>query len=296
MSHPNDPRPHPPQDAPGIESAYPPHDAGHPTPAPGGYAPPGYHPPPQPAAGNGLATTGFVLGLLGFLGAWIPLLNVIGILLAVLGVIFAITGLVRASKVGTGKGLAVTGLVLGAVAIVVAVVINVVVLGAVDSAVQDATSTTVDVPAGSDASSEASDSDTGSTRSDPAPLGSAVSGGDWTVTINSVTTADEDSYGSTPDPGKTLLVVNLTATYTGDDDQGSTAWATVKYVSPDGTSVDSTDGFWIPEDKFDSLKTVYNGGSITGNRMFEVPADSWEDGVLAVSPALFRDDTFIALS
>ena len=45
------------------------------------YAPnPGY-PPPAPVKGsNGLATAGFVLGLLGLLGSWIPFLNILGII------------------------------------------------------------------------------------------------------------------------------------------------------------------------------------------------------------------------
>ena len=34
---------------------------------------------------NGLATAGFVLGLLGLLGSWIPVLNILGIILGVLG-------------------------------------------------------------------------------------------------------------------------------------------------------------------------------------------------------------------
>ena len=89
----------------------------------------------------------------------------------------------------------------------------------------------------------------------------------------------------------------MTATYNGNDEQGSTPWATVKFVSPDGTTVDTTSGstLFIAENEFDSLKTVYNGASIKGDQMLEVPAKSWQDGVLAVSPGMFSDDTFVAV-
>lgn len=110
-------------------------------------------------------------------------------------------------------------------------------------------------------------------------------------------TADKDSFGEGPGPGKTLLVVNMTAVYNGDDEQGDTAWATAKFVTAEGTTIDSGDGssLFIPENQFDLLTTIYNGASVTGNTMIEVPADGWEDGVLTVSPDLLSGDTFVAV-
>lgn len=52
---------------------------------------------------------------------------------------------------------------------------------------------------------------------------------------------------------------------------------------------------FIAEDEFDSLTTVYGGASVKGDQMLEVPADDWKDGVLAVSPGMMSDDTFVAL-
>ena len=51
---------------------------------------------------------------------------------------------------------------------------------------------------------------------------------------------------------------------------------------------------FIAENEFDSLKTVYNGASIKGDQLLEVPAN-WQDGVLAVSPGMLSDDTFVAV-
>lgn len=267
--------------------------------------------PPAPYAGqqepvlvkgsNGLATAGFVLGLLGLLTSWIPLLNIVGIILGILGVILAGVGLAKSKKVNAGKGLAIAGIVLGALAVIFAVLINAVFVSAVDDAIDETTKTNVEAPKDKDgkaaSGNKESDAELGTTRDDPAPLGSALSGDDWTVKINSVKTVNSDSIGQGPAAGMTLLAVNLTATYNGDDSQGATAWASVKFVGTDGTTVDSTSGstIFLAENDFDSLKTIYNGASIKGDQLLEVPADTWKDGVLAVSPAVFSDDTFLSL-
>lgn len=258
---------------------------------------------PVPGKGsNGLATAGFVLGLLGLLSSWIPFLNIVGIILGVIGVVLASVGLAKSKKVNAGKGLAIAGIVLGVLAVIFAVLVNAVFVSAVDKAVDETTSTSVEAPSGSgdEAASDdeaASGAELGTTRDNPAPLGSAITGDDWTVTINSVKTINEDSMGQKAAAGSTLLAVNMTATYNGDDEQGSTPWATVKFVSPDGTTIDSTGGstLFIAENEFDSLKTVYNGASVKGDQLLEVPAESWQDGVLAVSPGMLSDDTFVAV-
>jgi hypothetical protein len=260
-------------------------------------------PAPVPATGsNGLATAGFVLGLLGLLSSWIPFLNIVGIILGVVGVVLAAVGLARSKKVNAGRGLAIAGLVLGVLAVIIAVLINAVFVSAVDKAVDEKTNTSVEAPAKSKdgaASDEkaVSDSELGKTRDNPAPLGSAISGDDWTVKINSVKTVAQDSMGQAPAAGSTLLAINLTATYNGDDEQGSTPWTTVDFVSADGTTIDSTEGssLFIAENEFDSLKTVYHGASVKGDQLIEVPASGWQAGVLAVSPGMLSDDTFVAV-
>jgi hypothetical protein len=262
----------------------------------------GQHAPVPEKGSNGLATAGFVLGLLGLLSSWIPFLNIVGIILGVIGAVLAAVGLAKSKKVNAGKGLAIAGLVLGALAVIIAVLINAVFVSAVDKAVEETTSTSVEAPsdAGDEAASDdeaAPDAELGTTRDNPAPLGSAISGDDWTVKINSVKTISKDSIGQTPAAGSTLLAINMTATYNGDDEQGSTPWATVKFVSADGTTIDSTSGstLFMAENDFDSLKTVYNGASVKGDQLLEVPADNWRDGVLAVSPGILSDDTFVAV-
>ena len=264
---------------------------------------PGHYAPPPAKGSNGLATAGFVLGLLGLLGSWIPLLNILGIVLGILGVVLAGVGLAKSKKVNAGKGLAITGIILGTLAVIFAVLVNAVFVSAVDEAVDETTNTSVEAPSqsgdkkGSSDDEASSDAEVGTTRDNPAPLGSAITGDDWTVSINSVKTVAQDSMGQKPAAGSALISVNLTATYNGDDEQGSTPWATIKFVGTDGTTVDTTSGstMFIAENEFDSLKTLYNGASVKGDQLLEVPADTWETGLLAVSPDMFSDDTFVAV-
>lgn len=251
---------------------------------------------PQPPKGsNGLAIAGFVLGLLGFLGSWIPVINVVGIILGVIGVVLAGVGLSKSRSIGSGRGLAIAGLILGVLAIAIAIFINVVFVGAVvdavDDAVDEVTESSVSAPDGS------TYSDLGSSRDNPAPIGSTVTSDDWKVVINSVSTVKKDQFGSRAAAGKVLLVVDMTATYIGDNEQGETVWSDVNVVTADGESISSGDGstLFVATDEFDSLKTVYPGRSVTGSQIFEVPADGWDNGGLAVSPGIISDDVFVAL-
>jgi hypothetical protein len=78
-----------------------------------------YVQPAAPVAGNGMAVASLILGIWAIVTGIIPLF--IGLVLsavpALLAVIFGILGVQRAGLVGRGAGLAVTGLVLGALTI-----------------------------------------------------------------------------------------------------------------------------------------------------------------------------------
>lgn len=244
---------------------------------------------------------GFVLGLLGFLGSFIPVVNIGAIVLAVLGLVLAGIGLARSKAVQAGKGLAIAGIVLGLLGIVIAIIIDVAVGNAFHKATTNSVDTsTVKTPGSKKSASgggAGTKTNTGTSRSTPAPLGSKITGGGWTVRINSVKTVNADSMGQSAPAGKTLLLINMTATYNGNDPQGDSSFATVKYVAPNGTSYDDTSGsgLFIPDDEFDLTKTLYHGGKETGNDLIEISAANWQAGVLAVSPGLLNDDTFVSL-
>lgn len=94
------------------------------------YAPQPYAPQPyaagqypQQAAAfgqpNGMATAGGVIGIGGAVFSLIPVLGiVIGLITGVLAIIFSSVGLSRAGSTGSGKGLAIAGLVLGVLTVI----------------------------------------------------------------------------------------------------------------------------------------------------------------------------------
>ena len=255
---------------------------------------------PAPARpGNGMAVAGFVVALFGLLGAAIPLVNIGSIILGIVGAVLAGVGLSRSRVAGTGKGMAVTGLVVGVLTIVISVVINIVAGQAFSDAIKDSLdelSTSTASP--SDGTGAETDSDVpGASRQNPVAIGTPITDEEWTVTINSVTVVDADKYGDTAAAGHVLLQVNRTTTYLGTDEQGESEWAYVRFIAPDGTTISTSDGstIFIAEDAFDSFTTLYQGGSVTGNEIFEVPADTWQDGVLAVAPTVVTDDTFVSV-
>ncbi len=106
-----------------MQPLYPVYATAHPYPGPGA-------PPPAPLYGaplpsvrrNGLGTAALVLGLLAALLCWIP---VVGLVLALVTVGLATTALRRVGRrQATNRGAAVTGLVLGVLALVVSVLLT----------------------------------------------------------------------------------------------------------------------------------------------------------------------------
>jgi hypothetical protein len=94
---------------------------GYPSAPPPGY---GYGYPPQQQS-NGMAVTALVLGIIGAVLFWLP---IVGWILAILAIIFGGVGIARANRGASGKGMAIAGLVLGiaSIALYVIVVIAVV--------------------------------------------------------------------------------------------------------------------------------------------------------------------------
>lgn len=102
---------------------YPVYATTHPYGGPGAPPPvPLYGAPLSPVGRNGLGTAALVLGVLAALLCWIP---VVGLALALVSVGLAITALRRVGRrQATNRGAAVTGLVLGAVALVVSLLLT----------------------------------------------------------------------------------------------------------------------------------------------------------------------------
>ena len=124
---PSDSRPNPegtPQTAPPYPSPYPYQYPPQPGPYPGGYLPPPpyYGPTPPMQLKNGLGITSLVLAIIGLLSFWVPVVNIVSIVLGLVAIVIGFLGRGRVKR-GTANngGVAIAGIVLGALAIIVAV-------------------------------------------------------------------------------------------------------------------------------------------------------------------------------
>ncbi|WP_051325358.1 DUF4190 domain-containing protein [Glycomyces tenuis] len=86
----------------------------------------------EPKRGNGFAVTALVLGIIALVLAFIPVVNLISFALGVIAIIFGIVGLVTGRKRHAGRGMSLTGIILGVLALAVAVLMYVLVFDAVD--------------------------------------------------------------------------------------------------------------------------------------------------------------------
>ncbi|MCH7231045.1 DUF4190 domain-containing protein [Glycomyces sp. L485] len=92
---------------------------------------------PVPQRTNGHAVTALVLGILALVLAFIPLVNVVSFVLGPLAIIFGIVGLVAGRRRGTGKGMSIAGIVMGALALVIGIVMYVLVFNVASEACED---------------------------------------------------------------------------------------------------------------------------------------------------------------
>ena len=268
-------------------------------------------PPQQPKKNqsNILGLIALITAVIGFIFACIPGALIIGWIL--LPVAF-ILGLVSLFLQGKSKWMGITALILSIVGTVVgAVVFLVVVSTAFDESFGGGDTTVAGPSEGSDAGSEQNADkevapDEGSsedgTRGNPYPIGSTIENDEWRVVVNSVTPDATDavlSENELNDPaadGSQYMLVNYSTTYLGDNADGEMpAFVTVEYVTADGTTVNSFDNVVVVPDAIDSSSTLYTDGTATGNVAFEVPTDTADQGVLAITPGILGDKAFVAV-
>ena len=141
----------------------------------------------------------------------------------------------------------------------------------------------------------------GTSRDNPLPVGSSVESKEWSYKINSIELNGTDAvlaanpFNDAPADGQQYILINVTATYTGNDPEGSIPLGTVAYVSADGNTFAAHDSLAVAPDAFDQITTLYEGASTTGNIAIAVPSEGIENGVLAVSPDMFSGKSFVAV-
>ncbi|NLS09874.1 DUF308 domain-containing protein [Nesterenkonia sp. MY13] len=272
---------------------------------------------------NALGIIALITAILGTIFACVPGALIIGWILLPIAFILSLASLfLRGKKRGAG----LAGLIISIIGTVIGVIVFLaVVSNAFDEAFDDETTTDQGAESSSaesgvdeddtaaeaessaaaaveeeDSENPAEDSELG-TRDNPYPLGTEISSSDWTVVVNSVdfdadaAIASENQFNESPEDGHTYILVNLTATYTGDDPDGGEPWVSVSYVSPQGNSFRPSDRPVVEPDSFDRIATLFHGASETGNFALHVPAEDVENGVLSVEPEMFADTAYLAV-
>lgn len=272
--------------------------------------------PPSSGVGRTRNTLGLVALVVAVLGTVFALVHgamIVGWILLPIAFVLSVVALVQH---GRPKGMAVAALVVSIVGTVVGVVAF---MGAVGDAVDDAFNTPVSgtaqsgsasasgEPTGSatpdgeadDGSGDTTDSDTPlGTRENPYPLGTAISGDDWTVTVNSFDADATDQvlaanqFNDAPAAGSVYALANVTITYTGDS-SGYALETGTDFVTAAGNVIGSGDSMVVAPDAI-GLDELYPDASVTGNVVFEIPAG--DAGLLRVRPGILSDEAFVALS
>lgn len=248
---------------------------------------------------NTLGIIALVCAIIGAITAVIPGMLIIGWVLLPIAFILGLVALFfRDKKKGTAIAAVIVSII-GTLAGVIAFLF--VVDNAFNDAFGDGDTTVSNEAGGSEGSDNAGSGDAGSTRDNPLPIGSTLESDDWAITINSVNLDATDAimaenpFNEAPAEGMKYILVNYTVTYNGTAPEGSYPEATVAYVTVDGNTVNAHDTMVVTPEAFDGASTLYEGASTTGNQAYMAPADSAEQGTLAVNPSILGDTKFVAV-
>lgn len=286
MSHPA-PGPYQAYDQPSGTPSY--------APPPG---PPAYAPPPT-KKGAGLAIASMVLGIIALLLSWLPIINNLAAVLAVVGLGLGIPALIRARR-GTsgGTGMAITGLVTSVLAIVLVVLTQMLFAKAIDEVTAELEAGTAQADATPEAETAEEATDEVSAAPETVPLGVPAQVGDYEVTLNAVELNGNATVAAANDfnepPTGQYVVLDLTATYVGDD-EGMPGWdLTAVFHGSDARQYSDSDCMAVLPDDGAEAATLNPGGSDTFQFCLDVPPAAIEGGQLSIEPTMtFEPDAAV---
>ncbi|MEH6623099.1 MAG: hypothetical protein V7738_09980 [Dietzia maris] len=181
-----------------------------------------------------------------------------------------VLSLVAVTSTHRRPGVAIAGIGASLVGVLVAAIAFVVATGIFPTS---AVSGDYEVVASSEAGSSSDGGGAGS-RENPAAPGYTVTVGDWEIVVNSF---DRDAteqvmgtnqFNDPPPAGSQWALVDLTATYVGDE-LGTTTFIGVSYVTEDGTVIHWYDHVAVVPHALNG--ELYPGGTATGNVGIAVP-------------------------
>jgi hypothetical protein len=268
----------------------------YPTPEQPGTSYQGGLPGPKPA-GSGLAVAALVLGILGLLSFWVPVVNVVAILMAVVGIVLGVLA-VRGVKRGTqaGKGMAIAGIVLSALTVVGAIVVNVATVAlfsSVDDAIQQAEQESQDRAAGRGVAADEADQEAAA-DAEVLALGKSAEVGDYTVTVTSVTQDADDLVAAANEfneaPQHQYVVVDLSVVYNGTEEGTPFMDLMATIDGADARQYDeSTCMAILPKDGTD-VPTLTQGGTADYQVCMDAPTEALDGATVFVEPTISFDE------
>ncbi|WP_168627800.1 DUF4190 domain-containing protein [Cryobacterium sp. BB307] len=266
-----------------------------------------YAPAPQPAepkSSNGLGIAALIVGIVAFVGSFIPFLNFVTGFVAFVGLVLGIIALFLKNK---SKGVAIAGTAVSFVAMILSIVLATAYTAGFIAAVDNSLPKTEIVDNGQAPADEQSDdsADEVGTRENPAPIGTTIElanfgEAEFEVTLGAPILNANDAvkaanqFNDAPKDGFQYAVVPLTVTYVGDETGLPSLGVRVEFVSAAGTTHTQIDSWVVdPEPAFNGINELFPGGTASGNITILIPTADAESGTWAVS-SLFGDKFFFA--
>ncbi|MFP1629087.1 DUF4352 domain-containing protein [Streptomyces sp. 5K101] len=251
--------------------------------------------PPHGAPGasapvrNGLGTAALVLGIIGTVTGFVPLLFWLGGLLGLLALVLGLIGRGRAKRGEAGnKGAATAGAILGLIAMIVGVVIGIATVKAVDDAVDDLNKVTENTAPKDPSKNKDKNGKGKNAKAEVLAAGdSIVYDDDLTVTVSAPEpfTPGEFAVGHTK--GNKAHQVTITIENAGKKKFDSSLVTVTARAGKDGVSAEQ-----IFDDKagegFDS--TILPGKKATATYAFDAPADA-KNLTVEIVPDVWYDAT-----
>lgn len=249
----------------------------------------------QKPLSSGMAVTAFVVGLIGFLTAFIPVINAVSIVGGIVAVVLGVLA-VRKANAGqaAGKGLAVAGLVLGALAVIGGILANLLfgaAVTAIDEAVQDTEQRIADQEA--DRGTAVDDGAAGTET--VLALGESAEVGEYTVTVTAVNLDAGDVLAEANqfnEPATNQYVLaDVSVVYTGAEE--GDAWLDLSHVfmGTDARQYDASACGAVTPAPVVEAPTLNNGGAADYQVCFDVPAEAMDGGRIFVEESFSWDES-----
>lgn len=207
---------------------------------------------------SGMAVTGLVLGIIALISSVVPLLNLLSFPFVLLAIIFGAIGVFQTAK-GTkgGKGIAISGLVLGVLALIVTVAMY---GGAAASADKPATTTGSSAPAAEQPATAPADEADADAAAPEAAQDDAAAADAQQAEAAYVVTIDEGALGTDYQGEKAAVI---TYTFTNNSDKACNFMTTIGAKAfQDGVQLEGAIGV-DGVDSQDLMKDIKPGKSIT---------------------------------